>query len=109
MIKLTLTIDGKRREFVTREIPTRACLEALKLTKAYEADSGEYADELIEAQLDFVVRLFGGQFSRDEFLDASTDDNYFALMPLLIREAMTHVNSKLAEFPRTAATEPAAI
>ena len=63
-------------------------------------------DELIEELCAFVLALFGGQFTRDEFLDGC-EGSIFVIGPQLLNAVVSDVAGAISEIPvrPTAAAE----
>lgn len=104
-MKLTLTIDGKKKEYHTRGIPMRASIAAFRaqedLTRRMQ-DGAEslYDEEHIESLLQLVVDLFDRQFSEQDLLDGC-NDSFFVVIPAMLDSIVQGVNAAIQEFPRT--------
>ena len=106
MIRLTLEPAGQQPcSYIARRIPARAALDAHQLVEAWDAEE-ELTETTIDQMLDFVVRLFEYQFTRDEFLDGFMG-NPFVDVPALVKDVILDVQAKVAEYPPTAATATA--
>lgn len=66
-MKLTLLIDGKEKTFTQNFISGRMFRRTLEISKKFQ--DGQIDVETLDIAVDYVVDLFGGQFSRDEFYD----------------------------------------
>lgn len=66
-MKLTLLIDGKEKTFTQDFISGRMFRRTLEISKKFQ--DGQIDVETLDIAVDYVVELFGGQFTRDEFYD----------------------------------------
>lgn len=71
-MKITLDINGKDKEFKSAKITTRLYRKTIGLHSAWR--SGEfmpkgYGVEDIDGAIDYILEVFGNQFTADEFLD----------------------------------------
>jgi hypothetical protein len=83
----------------TGEAPeTEARREAAKFLEAEALYDAEQREELLQ----FVVDLFGGQFTREEFLDGF-QDSFFAGVPAILRAVVDGINAKVRAFPNVEA------
>lgn len=67
-LELTLFIDGKEKTFVAPFVNTRMLRRAMELAKS-EEDLENFGVENLDSTIDYLVDLFGKQFTRDEFYD----------------------------------------
>lgn len=106
-MKIKLNIGGKQREFYSKGLTARASLKAFEYLEEIEnkALSGEdklYGPEQMERLLDFVVSLFGNQFTEDEFLDGY-EGSFYSDVPEMLRAVVAGVMAKTEEFPNVKA------
>jgi len=66
-MKLTLKIEGKEKNFTTPFISGRMLRKTLEFQKTN--DLTDINAELLDKMVDYVVDLFGKQFTQDEFYD----------------------------------------
>ncbi|UTR05449.1 hypothetical protein MM326_15230 [Alkalihalobacillus sp. LMS6] len=65
MMKITLRIDGKDKEFTQSFIPFSLKKEALKQEIEMNQEGADPIENL-DMKMDFLVRAFGNQFTREE-------------------------------------------
>ena|SRR5690606_7952687 len=66
-MQITLRINGKEKTFTQDFISGRMFRRTLEISKKFQ--DGQIDVETLDIAVDYVVDLFGGQFSRDEFYD----------------------------------------
>lgn len=107
MIKLAVTIDGKKKDYISNIITTRMSIDAYRLLDREETARGSYDEALIQDILAFIVRLFNDQFTADDLLDGC-HCSFFVMAPAMLRMIVASVNERLRDFeaenPPTAAT-----
>ncbi|WP_193432322.1 phage tail assembly chaperone G [Caenibacillus caldisaponilyticus] len=64
-MELTLMIDGKKKTFTTGFISAMMYRKTLVMSKKLNKNTFDEND--LDAIVDFIVELFGKQFTRDEF------------------------------------------
>lgn len=102
-MKLTLTLEGKKKEYYSRGQNAGASLRAFRLQEDMERRMAAdpvvvYDEEHIEELTGFVVELFGGQFTEQEFLEGCTE-SFFVIIPALLQSAVQGTNAAIQEFP----------
>lgn len=104
-MKITLNIDGNKKEFYSKGLTARASLKAFEyledIDKRVLSDKDLYNEQHIELLLDFIVSLYGGQFSQAEFLDGY-EGSFFTDVPEMLRSVVSGFNAKVSEFPNLA-------
>lgn len=107
MIRFKLTLGGEVREYLSRPVTMRTSIDAYRLLDREESAKGSYGEELIQDMLEFIVKLFGEQFSVDDLLSGCRA-SFFVVAPAMLRLVIATVNEQLREFeaanPPTAAT-----
>lgn len=104
-MKLTLVLDGKSTDFYSRGITAGASLTAFDLLEGIDDKAkagGLYTKEHREELLRFVVELFSGQFTEQQFLEGCAD-SFFNVVPGMLRAVVAGVQAKAAAFPNAAA------
>ena len=101
MIKIKLLIKGKEREYVARGVNLRVSYDAYELYREYELAGGNYPPELMEKLEDFVVRVFGGAFTREQLLDGYRGSAY-RLYPGMLNAVVGYTNEAIINFPEPA-------
>ncbi|HEQ3553590.1 phage tail assembly chaperone G [Bacillus subtilis] len=66
-MQITLRVKGENQTFTNTFIPGRMLREAIQLSK--ETNFNELSEESLDSLVDYVVRVFDNQFSRDTFYD----------------------------------------
>ena len=124
----TITARASLRAFELLEDIERSYIDSVAALAALEAPDGNDADNAdfesmefpvseektqdaepvygpkqIDAMLEFVVELFGGQFTRDEFLDGFRD-SLFAGVPPMLRAVVSGIQTKILTFPNAEAS-----
>lgn len=66
-MKITLKIDGKDKDFTTDFISGRVLRRALEISN--ETNLSRISLDAMDKLVDFVVDVFGKQFTRDQFYD----------------------------------------
>ena len=86
-MQITLEVAGKKRTYVPNFVSGRMFRRTLEVSKELQKGLGE--NEL-DAAVDYIVELYGGQFTRDEFYDG------IAVQELVssIRESINSVMNK---------------
>ena len=103
MIRITLTINGKEKEFTARGVSLRASYMAYEIYREYELAGGNYPQELLEKCEDFIITVFGGAFSRDELLDGYRG-SAFRLYPGMLNAVVSYSSEAIVNFPEPAET-----
>lgn len=110
-MKLTLINGDQKKDFYTRGISAGASLAAYDLLdeigeKAKDDPAALYGKAHREQLLRFVVELFGGQFTEQEFLEGYMD-SFFTGVPEMLRSVVAGVNAKVQAFPNVPAGDAA--
>lgn len=72
---IKLYVSGKYRTYTVPFVKARMLRRALELAERFEGRADDQITlEDLDAMVDFVVDLFDGQFSRDEFYDGVPAD-----------------------------------
>lgn len=66
-MQITLKINGKDKTFTQEFISGRMFRRTLEVSKQFQ--SGNIDEQTLDSVVDYVVELFGKQFTRDEFYD----------------------------------------
>lgn len=66
-MKLTLKIEGKEKNFTTPFINAKLLRKTLDLQKTRNLN--DIGAELLDELVDYVVELFGGKFTSDQFYE----------------------------------------
>lgn len=99
MIRLTLCIDGMKIPYETEGVNGRSSIRAFKLLEKLERDDYRYDDQIINELVGFVVGLFDGQFTADDFLDGCPG-SLFVVGPQLLSAVIQDVASAIQEIPQ---------
>lgn len=102
-MKLTLNINGELKDFYSRGITAGASLAAYDLMERIDLSSSNelYGKEHRESLLRFVVDLFNGQFTEQDFLEGC-EDSFFSVVPGMLQSVVAGVSAKIKEFPKKA-------
>lgn len=65
-MKISLFIDGEKREFIQNFIPARLFRQTIEVQKKLH---GEIDEKTLDALVEFLVNLFGKQFTIDQLYD----------------------------------------
>lgn len=65
-MKIELLISGEKKEFVCGFIPGRIFRKTIEMQKKLQ---GEINETVLDAMVEYVVDLFGKQFTVDQFYD----------------------------------------
>ncbi|OJF17783.1 MAG: hypothetical protein A6D91_09930 [Bacillaceae bacterium G1] len=69
-MQITLRINGKEKTFTQDFISGRMFRRTLEIAKKFQQfQDGQIDVETLDIAVDYVVDLFDGQFTRDEFYD----------------------------------------
>lgn len=72
---IKLYVDGKYRTYTVPFVKARMLRRALELSERFEGrEDATVTLEDLDLMADFIVDLFGGQFTRDEFYDGLPAD-----------------------------------
>jgi hypothetical protein len=104
-MKLTIVLDGEKRDFYAHGLTAGASWTAFDLLDeiAARTESGSlYDKEHRETLLRFIVELFGHQFTEQEFLEGYRDSFYNAA-PDMLRSVIAGITAKVQSFPNVPA------
>ncbi|RUT48597.1 hypothetical protein EJP82_01250 [Paenibacillus anaericanus] len=65
-MKISLVIDGEKKEFVQSFVPGRLFRKTLELQKQIRTDITE---DVVDEMIEYIVIAFGGQFTFDQCYD----------------------------------------
>lgn len=112
---MTLTLGGKT--YRIEKVPIRAVAEMDKAWEMYrrlvraatddtaEENSTGFA-EVIEALAEWMVILFGRQFTLDELMDQYPSESFLSDAGLIMHAVLGRVTHKLEDFPTQARATP---
>lgn len=66
-MNLTLLINGKEKTFTAPFISARMFRRTIEITKQFNLENPDV--DTVDAMVDYIVELFGKQFTRDELYD----------------------------------------
>jgi hypothetical protein len=72
-MEITLIIENKEKTFVAPFVSGRMLRKTLEISK--QIDFSDVSVEALDTLVDYVVELFGRQFSRDDFYDGVSVDS----------------------------------
>jgi hypothetical protein len=86
---IKLIIGGEEKQFATPFISGRMLKETIRLASAIDTDNAD--EKMIDTMVDYVVRLYGNQFTMDQMYDGIASD---VLIPCFI-DSITKVTGQL--------------
>lgn len=89
-MEIKLMMDGKFKTFKTKFINGRAFREAIVLQK--EIQEGGVTIDIIDKLVEFVVMVFGNQFTIDDFYDGIENTEMFTKMLAVVTYAINGKN-----------------
>ncbi|WP_250629095.1 phage tail assembly chaperone G [Bacillus subtilis] len=90
-MQITLLIDGEEKVFSAPFIKGRMLREAIKLSKTSNFDDLDVGD--LDNLVDYVVRVYDGQFSLDEFYDGISSEKMISTISDTIQGVVGTVNA----------------
>lgn len=93
-MEITLKIEGKDRTFTTDFISARMVRRTIEIAR--ELNFENITPEELDSLMDYIVVLFGGQFTRDELYDGLPSQD---LLPTIIG-CINEVVGQVAEATR---------
>ncbi|MGO1136542.1 phage tail assembly chaperone G [Bacillus subtilis] len=90
-MQITLLINGEEKVFSAPFIKGRMLREAIKLSKTSNFDDLDVGD--LDNLVDYVVRVYDGQFSLDEFYDGISSEKMISTISDTIQGVVGTVNS----------------
>ncbi|MCR9040955.1 hypothetical protein QRX25_10385 [Bacillus sp. L381] len=94
-MQLTLNINGEDKVFVAPFIKGRLLRNAIKLTK--ETNFDELNEETLDNLVNYVVEVYGKQFTQDDFYDGISAPNMIDTITETIYEVVGTTNVKQNE------------
>ena len=92
-MELVLKIDGQNMTFVTPFISGRKLRDTIQMSDKMQKD--EMTPEQIDMEIDYIVGIFGNQFTRDQFYDGIESDKVILALTDCISTVMGKVTTKL--------------
>ncbi|MFP7231938.1 hypothetical protein SFC70_08215 [Bacillus subtilis] len=90
-MQITLLINGEEKVFSAPFIKGRMLREAIKLSKTSNFDDLDVGD--LDNLVDYVVRVYDGQFSLDEFYDGISSEKMISTISDTIQGVVGTVNA----------------
>ncbi|MED4787488.1 hypothetical protein P9429_11390 [Bacillus atrophaeus] len=90
-MQITLLINGEEKVFSAPFIRGRMLREAIKLSKTSNFDDLDVGD--LDNLVDYVVRVYDGQFSLDEFYDGISSEKMISTISDTIQGVVGTVNA----------------
>ncbi|MBG9809166.1 phage tail assembly chaperone G [Bacillus subtilis] len=90
-MQITLLIKGEEKVFSAPFIKGRMLREAIKLSKTSNFDDLDVGD--LDNLVDYVVRVYDGQFSLDEFYDGISSEKMISTISDTIQGVVGTVNA----------------
>lgn len=77
-MEITLNIEGKEKKFIAPPVSARRIKDALRLSQKLE--QGEINENTIDDLSEFLVGIYGKQFTLDELLDGYPANDFIGKM-----------------------------
>jgi len=92
-LEITLRIDGQEKTFVTDFVSARMFRKTLEIGK--QLDNGVTDPQDLDKVVDYVVDLFGKQFTRDNFYDGLPANKLVSTVVSMANGIISESNEKL--------------
>jgi hypothetical protein len=89
-MKITLKIDGKDKTFTAPFISGRTLKETLEFQENLEKSA--MASTILDDMVNFLVKLFGSQFTSDQYYDGIDYSKFYSTIGDCINEILGRTN-----------------
>ncbi|MNH99797.1 hypothetical protein D3C73_525770 [compost metagenome] len=98
-MKITLLIEGKNKEIVQDFISGLALRKTLEMQKKISAKQNSVDETTLDSMADYIVYLFGAQFTRDQFYDGIRASDLISTVVRCIDEVVSGVGEAVGADP----------
>lgn len=94
-IELKLEIDGEIKIFTCTKIKGILLRKTAAISKVFDSMSKSITDEKIDELVDYIVDVFGSQFTRDEYYNGTDIEDVVNNIQNVAFEIMERAGSKI--------------
>ena len=94
-IEIKLEIEGKEKIFSCTKVKGILLRKTAEVMKVFEKMSNEFNPDILDELVNYVVEVFGSQFTKEEFYDGIDLDEMVLTIQNVANEIMEKATSKL--------------
>ena len=94
-IELKLEIDGEIKTFTCTKVKGILLRKTAAVSKVFEKMTKEFNDNTLDELVDYVVEVFGGQFTRDEYYNGTEIEDIVNNVDIVAEQIMERAQSKI--------------
>lgn len=94
-MKINIRIEGNDKEFTPPFVSARMLKETIKMGKIADANNPD--EDMIDTMANYIVKLFGNQFTVDQLYDGIASDKLIPFFLECVKEVLGNLNLKMNE------------